>query len=311
MFNAKDFIETAEGLVFAVVGEEIEQGRILCFLRYVKQDSGWKKYLTGQANDLLKSSFPGYLYYSPVKDVHLHAVPVDKVLVHYQPGRRLQELKALQSHDPVEQDCIHLCKLYQHHGLHPDCMGVTGSLLIGAQNRGSDIDLVIYGRANFQHARSLTRQLVEEKLLQPLAQSDWLSSFERRACALSFDEYFWHERRKFNKALVNKRKFDLALLNENTAQPAIRYEKQGKVVFQARVTDASGAYDYPAQFSIDHPQIASCVCYTATYAGQAVTGEKVEISGLLERSSSGDQRVMVGSSREAEDQYIKVIAEHG
>jgi predicted nucleotidyltransferase len=53
------------------------------------------------------------------------------------------------------------------------------------------------------------------------------------------------------------------------------------------------------------------VSYTATYTGQVKFGERVEISGLLERSSSGDQRVMVGSSREAEGQYIKVIADHG
>lgn len=311
MFNAKDFIETAEGLIFAVVEEAIEQGRVLCFLRYVKQNCGWKKYPTGQANSLLKSTFPEYLYYSSVKDVHLHAVPVENIHVHHQPRKRLQELMALQSQNPVEQDCVQLCKLYQQYGLDPDCMGVTGSVLLGVHNSGSDIDLVIYGRANFQLARNLTRKLIEANLLQPLKQSDWLSSFERRACALSFDEYFWHEQRKFNKALVNDRKFDLALLDENLATSAVRYEKQGKVMLKALVTDASGAYDYPALFNIDHPQITSCVCYTATYTGQAKTGERVEISGVLERTSSGKQRVMVGSSREAEDQYIKVITEHG
>jgi predicted nucleotidyltransferase len=63
MFNAKDFIETAEGLIFAVVEEGLEQGRVLCFLRYARHASGWKKYSTGQANSLLKSTFPEYLYY--------------------------------------------------------------------------------------------------------------------------------------------------------------------------------------------------------------------------------------------------------
>jgi len=199
-----------------------------------------------------------------------------------------------------------LCKLYHQYGLELSCMGVTGSLLIGAQNSGSDIDLVIYGRENFQQARSLTRKFIAANLLQPLAQSDWLSSYQRRGCALTLDEYIWHEQRKYNKALINHRKFDLALLDEKTTA-AVHYEKQGKVILQALVTDASAAYDYPALFGIDHPQIANCISFTATYTGQAVTGERVEISGLLERSLTGDQRVIVGSSREAEDQYIKVI----
>ena len=310
MFKAKDFIETPEGLIFAVVEEAIEQGRVLCFLRYVRQNSGCEKYSTQQANFLLKSTFSEYLYYSPVKDVHLHAVPVEKIHVHHQPRRRLQQLMMLQSYDSVDQDCVQLCKLYQQHGLDLGCLGVTGSLLIGAQNSGSDIDLVIYGRESFQQARRLTRQFIAANLLQPLAQSDWLSSYQRRACALTLDEYIWHEQRKYNKALIKNRKFDLALLDEKSAPATVRYEKQGKVILQALVTDASWAYDYPALFSIDYPQIASCVSYTATYTGQAKTGERVEISGFLERSLSGDQRVVVGSSREAEDQYIKVVAGH-
>jgi len=45
MFYAKDFIETAEGLVFAVVASGIEQGKVLCFLRYVRKSTGLEKAL--------------------------------------------------------------------------------------------------------------------------------------------------------------------------------------------------------------------------------------------------------------------------
>ena len=79
MYFAKDFIETAEGLIFAVVGQQIEQGRVLCFLRYVQDGSCWKKYSTKKANASLKASHPQYLFYSSAKDVHLHAVPVEKI----------------------------------------------------------------------------------------------------------------------------------------------------------------------------------------------------------------------------------------
>ena len=43
MFLSKDFIETAEGLRFAVVVNGIEQDKVLCFLRYMHTSEGWLK----------------------------------------------------------------------------------------------------------------------------------------------------------------------------------------------------------------------------------------------------------------------------
>ena len=53
MFLSKDFIETAEGLRFAVVVNGIEQDKVLCFLRYMHTSEGWLKVDTEQANELL------------------------------------------------------------------------------------------------------------------------------------------------------------------------------------------------------------------------------------------------------------------
>ena len=58
MFLSKDFIETAEGLIFAVVAQGTEQGKVLCFLRYVKDDDGWKKVSTEPANAFLAHYYP-------------------------------------------------------------------------------------------------------------------------------------------------------------------------------------------------------------------------------------------------------------
>ena len=69
----------------------------------------------------------------------------------------------------------------------------------------------------------------------------------------------------------------------------------------------SGAFDYPAEFKIDHAQIKSVVSFTATYNGQAINGETIEVSGLVEQNSQGVKRIVVGSSREAYGEYIKVF----
>lgn len=341
MFFPKDFIETVEGLIFAVVEQGLEDGRALCFLRYVLTPSGWKKVATEQANDLLLQQYPDYLHYSPVLDAHLHAVAVDRIVKHHQPRQRLQQLMQANRHDiardgvyaasqsgtgaaiaragvyagslpgagaaAVEQDLVQLCELFGLHGLDLTRTGVTGSLLVGVQNQDSDIDLVCYSREIFHQCRAITRKLIELGHLQALSELDWGLSYERRSCELSFEDYVWHERRKCNKAVINGRKFDLNFIDCRARPEVVSYQKCGAVTLQCRVIDDAFAFDYPAEFKIDHDEISSIVSFTATYTGQAVSDEVVEVSGVLEQSEQGVKRIVVGSSREAHGEYIKVI----
>jgi predicted nucleotidyltransferase len=306
MFFAKDFIETAEGLVFAVVAQDLEEDKVLCFLRYVLEPTGWKKVATEQANNLLQQRHPDYLHYSPVLDAHLHAVAIYRIVKHHQPKQRLQQLMSATWHGTVERDLVKLCHLFQQYGLDLAQIGVTGSVLIGVQNQGSDIDLVCYGRDVFHRCRVITRKLIEQGHLQSLSIQDWQRSFERRSCDLNFDEYVWHERRKCNKAVINGRKFDLNLIGHGGGSEGVLYRKCGAITLQCRVIDDTRAFDYPAEFKIGHDEIDAIVSFTATYTGQAVSGETVEVSGVLEQTEHGVKRIVVGSSREARGEYIKV-----
>jgi predicted nucleotidyltransferase len=306
-FYPKDFIQTVEGLIFAVVMHGVEQGKVLCFLRYVQEASGWKKYPTEQANLFLQQNYPDYLHFSPVLEACLHAVPLPQIVRHYQPRQRLQALMQATPQDAVEKDLRQLCLLLQQRGVDVARIGVTGSVLIGVQNAASDIDLVCYDRAVFQHCRTQVRELIRQGRLHDLTDGDWRQSYQRRESALSYAEYLWHERRKDNKALVNGRKFDLSYLDGNPSAAAVNYQKRAAITLQCTVTNDAYAFDYPAEFSIDHHAAQTVVSFTATYAGQAVTGERVEISGILEETSSGLRRIVVGSSREAAGEYIKVL----
>jgi hypothetical protein len=311
-FFAKDFIETTEGLCFAVVKNGVEQGRVLCFLRYVYVDSRWKKLNTTQANQLLTERYPHYLYYSKSVDAYLHGVEENKIVQHYQPKQRLQSLLDLSSFkkptglDEVSADLIILCQLLQNSGIDLHPVGVTGSLLINAQNPDSDIDLVFYNRNSFQQARQVSATLIEQQKLDALTEQDWQDSFQRRDCELNFADYVWHEQRKYNKALINRRKFDLSLVLE-TQEAIESYSKLGSVTLSVQISDDRYGFDYPAQFLLNHPDIQEILCFTATYNGQAQTGEWVEVAGQLEISEEGNKRIVVGSSREARGEYIKVL----
>lgn len=303
----KDFVETHDGLVFAVVADGLENNKVRCYLRYVRHSQRWQKQSSTEAHVLLENHYPQYLFHSHELDAHLHAVPVTHIKHHYQPRQRLQDVLQQSTPDLVEQDLVLLLRLWQGHGLDLTQLGVTGSILIGAQNPESDLDVVCYNPIIFQQCRSATRDLIQSELVQHLHEADWQSSYQRRNCWLSYEEYVWHEKRKFNKALINGRKFDLTLVDVDRVSGPQHYHKHGAITLQCRVVDDRYGFDYPAEFLIEHERITSVVSFTATYTGQAQADELIEVSGMLEESEQGEFRIVVGADREAHGEYIKVI----
>jgi uncharacterized protein len=311
-YLSKDFIESAEGLCFAVVQNGAEscgdERKVLCFLRYVKHDDGqWHKVTTEQANAYLKSHYPEYLHYSAVLDAQLHAVAIDKIIQHHQPRQRLQQILSKQQRDKVEQDLYDLCLLFQQNGVELAQAGVTGSMLISVQQQTSDIDLVFYGREDFHKARAITADLIAIQQLGNLGEKDWQEAYARRSCTLTLQEYIWHECRKFNKGLINGRKFDLNFVDDHIQSERGIFQKCGEMTVRCKITEDKYSFDYPAIYSIGYENINTVICFIATYTGQAFVGETVEISGLLEQAEDGRKRIVVGSTREAPGEYIKVI----
>ena len=306
MYRPKDFIKTAEGLIFAVVADGIENGKVRCFLRYIQLDGHWRKIASDDANRFLGQYYPQYLFHSTELDAHLHAVSGSDVSTYFSPRAILPRLLEQQSEDVVLTDLQNLCVLLQDEGISFKQIGITGSLLLGLQNSKSDIDLVCYDREVFQQLRQGVQSLIARNLCQHLNDQDWLDSYQRRSCELSLEEYIDHERRKHNKAMINHRKFDLSLVAPPRVSAVRRYLKLGKIRLETRVIEDQYAFDYPAEFGLEHPEIASVVSFTATYAGQAQKGEYIQVAGQLEEDELGVKRIVVGSSREAAGEYIKL-----
>lgn len=305
----RDFIATREGLVFAVVDAIAEEGRLLCVLRYVPEGGTLRKLSTAAANAFLQRHYPQYLHYSERLDVALHGVPATAVQGHYRARDRMRSLSLLggRTADPLEQKLLRLLGLFSERRLDPASMGLTGSLLIGAQRPDSDFDLVTYSRESFAAGRAVIRQCIAEGGCDDLDEAAWRQAFDRRGSSLAYPEFLWHERRKGNKASFEGTKFDLSLVTPDPGStPEVRWRKRGSMTLAATVVDASGAFDYPACYVIDHPEIRHLVAYTQTYAGQARNGEAVEASGTVEQGSEGGGRLVIGASREAPGAYLRV-----
>jgi hypothetical protein len=75
---------------------------------------------------------------------------------------------------------------------------------------------------------------------------------------------------------------------------------------EATVTNADLAFDSPAVYKVEHPEIDHLLSYTHTYAGQALPGELIEAQGVVERVGE-KKRLVVGTSREPKGEWIRSL----
>ncbi len=109
---------------------------------------------TDEANKLLRQRHPEYLFHSPQRDVRLHGVPVERIVTHFKPRDRMAEILNAGNCDSFEQRVARVARVLGEEQPETPWLGVTGSVLIGAQHERSDIDLVVYELAMFQQVRS-------------------------------------------------------------------------------------------------------------------------------------------------------------
>jgi predicted nucleotidyltransferase len=324
-YLARDFLETREGLLFAVIANGHESQRVLGFLRYVRRETGLCKLGTDDANRCIERHFPEYGFHSPRRDALVHGVPLSRIVRHYRPTERLAEIISQPPGDEILDKARSLAGILgspvridappgTDATLETDApsridapCGVTGSMLVGAQGPRSDIDFVFYGSAEFTVARDRMRSAMESGEVKQLNESMWCDAYRRRGCSLTFEEYLWHEKRKFNKCSLEGTKVDISCVNREAPDAGGSCEKLRLAVIRGVVVDASRSFEYPARYDIDHSDIREVVSFTPTYSGQALTGETIEASGWIERPERGKLRLAVGTSREATGEYIKVL----
>ncbi|MFW5427306.1 MAG: nucleotidyltransferase domain-containing protein [Methylophagaceae bacterium] len=305
----KDFIQTKEGLIFAVVSYQAHEGKVACFLRYVLNDGVWGKIDTEDANLLLQQNYPKYCYKSVQVDAVFHAVEVSDIVEHHRPEQRLQDVLQREPQDEIEVKLHKLIPILVRYGVERHNLGLTGSMLINQQHKKSDIDLVVYGRGEFHKTRQALSHALADGVLDTLGRTLMIDNYNRREAELSLDEFTWHESRKLNKAAIEGTKFDIGMvcLADEIEFDTNQYRKQGMRTIKTTVVDDHRAFDFPAHYVVDDEMTPYVLSFTHTYVGQAKLGETIEVSGAVERNiTTGKCRLIVGSSREAEGEYIKV-----
>jgi len=309
----RDYVETADGLFLAVVSPLIDAGRLVTSLRYVRHEGRLQKLGTEPAAALLAARHPEWLSHSGVVDAVVHLVPAEAVVRVYRPDARLAWLRAQGDARGLESTALGVVEVLGRRGADVAQLGLTGSLLLGAHTNASDIDLVAYGRLAFQAARAALRLAIAAGELQTPGEADWRAAWERRGSELTFVEYAWHEQRKGTKAMTSSTRIDLSLVahaSEQTPLPGkVRKLGRGRVV--ASVVDDRAAFDHPARYLVEGGGVSEVLAFTPTYAGQVLAGEVLDASGWIEEDGEGVRRLVVGSSREAPGEWIRLAHSPG
>lgn len=325
MLRIRDFLETYDDLIFAVVSYNHPPEGYLAFLRYypcksggrMRGDKGFMKISsTEESFDFLEKNFPEYVHPLKTANARLQCVPRDNVRVVYHPIDRREEIMSNPG-DKLEDNAKKIAELLDF--LPEDKMGVTGSLLVRLHNPGSsDIDFVIYGLKNYEEARMFLKESFQKNsAIRPLDNSEWKAAYKKRfpvQKTLSFDDFLWHEKRKYHKGVIDGTIFDILLVrdfDEIKESKERVFKRYNKVKVHCQVQDSSLAFDSPAVYKVQCEEdvwLTDVVSYTHTYAGQAFEGEEIEVTGFLEKSLDDDvHRVVVGTTREAVGEYIRVL----
>jgi predicted nucleotidyltransferase len=304
----RDFIETADGVLAAVTSTAHVDGPVVT-VRYLREGGVPRKLEPDEAARLVSRRHPAWARRSPLLDVEVVLVPHAEVVRVHRPEDRLAALRAGSAAERLEGRAVRAAAILGRGGVPPDRIGVTGSLLVGAARHDSDLDLVAYGRAAFHAARRALAGAVARGEWHELPAEEWREAWRRRGAPGALDDYVRAERRKGTKALVEGTRLDLTLLQDpGEGEPEHPpYAKLGRTGIEAIVTDASAAFDLPARFRVDHAGVPEVVAYTATYAGQAIAGERIGAMGWLEEDARGRRRLLVGTSREAPGEWIRVL----
>jgi predicted nucleotidyltransferase len=297
----RDFFETREGWIFAVADYNHPHG-LRSMLRYVPDDAGereangkrYRKMDFDPAYEFLRRERPDWAQ-------DLHVVPFSHVERIYQPS---EGLLTVAKQDPRVGK---IAALLAEAGVPGKQMGITGSMLLGLHGPSSDIDFVVYG-PNWWKARDIVASAKARGIVGDIDKPTWRKIYGKRKPEISFEEFMRHEKRKGNRGMIQGTYFDLLFTREwDQIQTQLAGRPAGEGRIEARVTNADFAFDSPAIYHLDHPEVKEIFCYSHTYAGQALPGETIEAKGVLEETAQG-LRLVVGTTREARGEWIRSLS---
>jgi len=305
-----DLLETRDGAIFDVKGLVHPNDRIVAFIRFFLEEKGDRKknaltyrkvYSFKERYSLLREKFPTYLVYDPVFDETLCEVPFNKVKKHFDPVKKLQQLRSSKTLDAVENRALQLTELLKQNSNIPwSTIGISGSILAGLHKISSDIDPIVYGSANCRRVHSRLQEMVNDphSPLKLYSQHELRSLFDFRSkdTAMDFEEFVRTESRKAFQGKFTKTDYFIRFVKNwdeiDEKYGDIEYKNIGYAKVKATVVDDSESIFTPCRYTIKSADVMegpklSPITEIASFRGrfceQARNDETVIAQGKVER----------------------------
>ena len=324
------YLETTDGLFFAVKGLVHPPDRFVACLRYVPDSTSGDREKDGlryrrlyhfrEQGQLLREQYPHYLAFDPTCQVTLQSVPRKYLRQIYNPHVCLQELLEKKDLDSVERDALDFARLLMQKATVPwTSLGLSGSLLVGLQTPGSDLDLQVCGVRNSWAVQRALKGLLADEISQVsrLNEQGVQELYASRAAdtRMSFSDFVSSEREKVIQGRFRDRPYFIRFLKapaevEETYGDR-RYVPLGRVAIEATVTDANEAIFTPCRYAVDEVRflgglkvegLSEIVSFRGRFCEQAQAGHAVRAFGTLEQVQTRDghtwHRVLLGNHPE-------------
>jgi predicted nucleotidyltransferase len=314
-----DYLETVEGLFFAVKGFLHPDGGVVAYLRYVPDPEGERLrrgkryrrvYDIKDTTEFLNAKYPHYIGNVSYLNQRLQVVPVEKIKHIYKPNAALKSIleKPRTSLEKAAREftlaLIAESKVPMKH------LGISGSLMTGFANEESDIDLVVYGERQgrrvyealsaFRNDNGGFRAYHGDEI-RKVAMSRWGDT------GLDPRKFFDIEARKILHGLYLKTEYFVRLAREPRD-----IESSSKPIHTARcrgiVSDDKYSIFTPCRYRICElkfvdpkvgEEVSELLSFRGKFTEQAVKDDLVEFRGTVEEYILNDEkryRVVLGSS---------------
>ena len=312
-----DYIETHEGLFFAVKGNRHPKNRIIAYLRYIPSENGDREldgvryrrlYDLDETTRLIQESYPHYFSLVDWLGISLQTVPRKMIKRYYDPRQRLMSLRN-NPKTSLERSIIWFVEnLSRESEVDFDHFGVSGSVLIGLNVDESDIDLNVYGKnQGIQVYQALRKLRIESPRISPYSRLTVKDVVLNRweDTGLDLDKLADIETGKILHGIFDERDYFIRLIpetyNHSEASWPIR-----QIKLTATIGDDKEKIFTPCRYKLDTvhsitPEIeympSELISFRGKFTEQVSEGDLVEAKGTLEKVTSNQEvsfRVVLG-----------------